>query len=328
MPRHLWNRSRDRLNIECYLKWLRLQRTKIFIRVSDKIRTLQESLRQADDRLTRAKLAYMPYLDQPGIKDSKKKVASQKEYWSAYKCATEALETLSKEEVKACERFGLVKWLHYDDSSITVENADCFVNPSYPIEVLRPSPESRIDLNAEADKEMRNTLERKGQAGQPSHRKYSMADKDGWLTLRVNVMVPFEELEQAFKDIVQINQGHKPATRNRPDTVQKALETFSCYEQTKRFSLVAKQLARKVTTVKGQYVRACLLISGEKPSGTMKQRRAGMIGDPAAWFQNHHGSCSRCQKADIPEDMCAKAYAYITQDEKALRERLNNTQPM
>ena len=144
-----------------------------------------------------------------------------------------------------------------------------------------------------------------------------MADNEGWLTFKVNIGAPLEELEQAIGRLLRINRWSPPEGRHRPDKDAEALEALVCYEQTKQFSLVAKHLKRSVSTVKGQYVRAYSLIHGQKPSGSIKQRRAGIMRDPSGEFWAHFGSCNSCQNADSADDLCPKFLSHIDRNTKA-----------
>lgn len=168
---------------------------------------------------------------------------------------------------------------------------------------------------------MRRTFRRDGMAVEPP-RRHTKADKDGWLTLKINLNAPLDECERAIRWHLRVNRVDPPKTRNRPDKIVEALEAWDCYEKAKQFSAVAQKLRRPVSTVKGQYVRACVLIHGQRPNGSIKQRRAGIVGDPAGEFKTHLESCSRCQKANTGDNFCPKFLSFVTQDTKALRELL------
>lgn len=172
-----------------------------------------------------------------------------------------------------------------------------------------------VDIHTEA----RLSLESQGTWCQPPLWK-TMLDKEGCLTLKLTLDAPLEEIELAVGRILRLCRPEPRKTRNRPDKDAAALETWACYEETKRFSVVAKQLQRPVNTVKRQYVRGFELIHGQRPTGTIKQRRAGIMIDPATDYRNHEGSCVRCKKANTIEQMCPKFVAFLTQDTSALRE--------
>lgn len=308
--------ARTRIKVECFVKWLKLKRSTEYLQAERTLTSLRQELAKAERSLETARANYFD--GQNSLTELERDTA-QKDYWDAEGYVEKAQTALSEEIEKVRERFDLVQWWSPEDTTVTVDNADCVVNSSLPIRVIPPPPGKHMDLNAEGMKEMLRTLDREGTAAEP-RRRYTLADKDGWLTLKVNLATPLEELEQAIGRILRINRWDPPKGRHRPNKDAEALETWVCYEQEKQFSLVAKQLSRKVSTVKGQYVRAYVLLHGQKPSGSIKQRRAGTIGDPAGEFQAHLHSCSRCSKADSADALCPKYKSYVLQDTGALRE--------
>lgn len=309
--------------VDCYVKCLRLKESQEYREASQEIRRLQERVREADDRFMAARDAYLPYLD-PRVHDSAEKQISRQEYLAAEESAEKMEEALSLKKGETCKKFGLVQWWDPDDL-ITIKDATDIFSPSLSVVVLDPAPDKRVDWYTKVRKEAQRALASEGVWLEPP-RRYTKADKEGWLTLKVNLNAPLEESEPAISRLLRVNRVNTPKTRNRPDKVAAALETFVCYEQMKQFSAVAKHLQRSINTVKGQYVRAFVLIHGQPPTGSIKQRRVGIVRDPAGDFQAHLGSCSRCQK-DTVKEWCPKWKAYVTQDTKALREPLI-TSPM
>lgn len=293
--------------VDCYVKWLQLKASKEYHEASKEIRQLQK----ASDRYNAAHTAYLPFLD-PSVPDSTEKEIRRQEYWAAEESNRKAQEALSSREDEMCKKFGLDQWWDPDDKTITIENSQYLFNYSYAVEVLDPAPDKKVDWFTKVRKEGSRTLEREGAFEEPSHR-YTQADDEGWLTLRVNLNAPLEEVEKAIHWHLRVNRENPPKTRNRPDKNAAALETWVCYEQEKLYSTVSKRLKRPVSTVKGQYVRACVLIYGQKPSGSIKQRRAGIFRDPASEFQDHYGSCNRCQKANAAGEMCSRFLAFVNQ---------------
>jgi len=303
---------------DCYVKWFRLKGSNKYQKASQEIRRLKERVRKADERYFAANVSYSSYLER-SVPDSTEKQIKQ-EYWVAEKEAKQAQEALTNKEEETCKIFGLLQWWDPDEP-VTIKDATDIFSPCFSVVVLEPAPDKRVDPYEEIAKEGRRKLKSEGKWTEPL-RKYTKADKDGWLTLKVNLNAPLEESERAIRYYLRVNRVNPPKIRNRSDKVAAALETWVCYEEKKLFSAVVRQLRRPVTTVKGQYVRASLLIHGKRPAGSIKQRRAVFVKDPFAEFQAHYGSCSRCKKADTVEKMCPKFIAFVDQDSKALRERL------
>jgi len=308
-------KQRPPYKVECYLKWLRLRNSKEYREASQEIRQLQDGVRKSDERFSSAQSAYLPYLEQ-SVPDSIEKRISQKKYWKAEESARKAQAALSSKEEETCKRFGVIQWWDPDDDRITIEDADCVVSPVLSVIVVQPTSDKRVDWNTKIDKDMRRTLEREGKATEPP-RTYTMADKDGWLTLKINLNAPLEESERAIKWHLRVNRGDPPNTRKRPDKDAEALEAWVLYEQKKNFQAVANHLNQPVNTVKGQVVRATFLIFGQRPTGSIKRRRVGIIRDPASEYQAHLSTCSRCNNPKTVEDMCPKFIAYVNQDTKA-----------
>ena len=50
-----------------------------------------------------------------------------------------------------------------------------------------------------------------------------MTDKDGWLTMKVKLNAPLEEIEQEVLWHLRINRRNPSRTRNRPDKAVEAL---------------------------------------------------------------------------------------------------------
>lgn len=310
----------------CYVKWLRLKGSKEYQEASEDIRRLRRAQHGAEEHLCGSHDAYRPYLES-GAPNSPERETARQAYWEAEEAEKMACEALSAKEDELHKKFGLVQWWDPDDASVTIKDASCIVSPSPPVVILDPEPGKKVDLNAEADNEMRRSLERTGMAVEPP-RRYTSADKDGWLTLKVNLNRPLDEVERVIRWLLRKHRWNPPKTRNRPDKIAKALETWVSYEERKCFTEVARHLGRPISTVKGQYVRACVLLFGQRPSGSIKQRRAGIVADPAWQFEAHLGLCNRCQKADSADKFCPKWAAYVNQDSKSLRESLVPATPM
>jgi hypothetical protein len=116
-------------------------------------------------------------------------------------------------------------------------------------------------------------------------------------------------------------------TRTHESVLSKRLQIWDQYQETPSFSQVAKVMRLPPTTVKDHFVAACQDIEGQAPTGTTKQRRAGIMRDPGGDFQAHLGSCSRCQNADTADKICPKFLAFVTQETKAeLDTRANREQ--
>ncbi|MCH8041463.1 MAG: hypothetical protein IH977_14140 [Nitrospinae bacterium] len=307
--------------VDCYVKWLRLTESIEYREASQEIRRLQERVSKADERYSAAHVAYVPCLE-PNVPDSTEKQIIKQKYWTAEKSARKAQEALTAKEAETCQMFGLLQWWDPDDP-VTIKDATDIFSPCLSVVVLDPAPDKRVDFYATVGKEGRRTLEREGTWIEP-HRMSTNADKDGWLTLKVNLNASLEASERAIRHLLRVNRVNPPQTRTRPDKVAEALEAWVCYEETKQFSAVAKQLQRPVNTVKGQYVRACDLIHGQRPTGSIKQRRIGMVRDPAREFNTHYTGCAKCRKAKTPEEFCPRWVAWVNQDAKALREQLSS----
>ena len=300
--------------VSCYVKWLQLKHSKEYRESSEKIRRLQEFLDTAEERFRAAHHTYVRYLG-PDTLDSPEKQAACQQYWTTEESAKKAQEALTAKTDETCNKFGLFQWWDPDDANITLKDARDLFALTASVEVLDPIKDKMVDLHAEA----RRSLEREGTWLEPPYWKTKL-DKEGCLAVKIRLNDPIEEIERAFWRLVDYYRQEPPKTRRRPDKVAQALDTWVCYEEHKVFSVVAQRLGRKVSTVKGQYVRACTLIHGQQPTGSIKRRRAGIVSDPAGEFQNHLGSCSRCQKAETGDEMCAKFKAFVTQDTKSLRE--------
>jgi hypothetical protein len=283
--------------VDCYVKWLRLKDSKEYREASQEILRLKQDLERVADRFEKAHAAYEPFLSCSVPADGEETRKAQHEYWQAESAYREARTTLDSKEQEACRRFGLFQWWDPDDSSITIKNAPAVVGPSSSVEVLDPPQGKRMGW-------------------------HTQSDRDGWLTLKVNLKAPLDQSEEMIARLLRLHRGtlRHPNTRNRPDSNTKALEVWVCYQEHPNFSAVARQLHRKVSTVKGQYIRGCLLVRGTRPTGPMKQRRASIVTDPALEYQNHYSKCSQCQKAVTAGQMCPRFLAYVAQDTRAQRE--------
>lgn len=281
------NKSFSQDQVDCCVKWIRLKRDKKFLQVSKKLRDLKDHREATYERFAEAHKVYESMFDSVGPKID----GAQKRYWEAKEEYQKANDDLENKEQEVCRRFGLFMWWDPDDPSITIDNAQAVFGPSFLVEVFRPP------------------------LGQP--RTMVKASKDRKLILEVNLDAPLEKTEQSIGRLLRLYRS-KPKTRNRPDKNAEALESWFTYENIKQFSAAAKELNHPVNTVKAQYVRACVLIYGKRPTGSIKQRRAGIVRDPAGEYQAHFGSCSRCQKAETADKICPRFLAFVNQDTKAL----------
>lgn len=303
--------------VDCYVKWLRLKVSKVYREALQEIRQLQECVRKADEHLKVAGEDYQPFIVS-GAPDSTDKHVVRERYLAAEESAKNALEALSRKEEETCRKFDLFQWWDTDDPSITIENAHCLFDDSRLVEVLDPGHGQRM---LDPHEEARRAFESGDTWCESQPWKYKL-DKDGCLTLKINLNAPIEEIEDAIARTLRFFRQDPPKTRRRPDKNAAALETWDCYDRLRNFQAVSELLRRPVGTVKGQYIRACELIFGQRPTGSIKHRRAGILSDPAGEFQSHHKLCSRCQQAVTADDFCPKFLSFTDQDTRALRERL------
>jgi len=313
----VFQQARTRIQVECFLKLFRLRKTTEYLEASEKIRALEVRRDEADSLLGEAKSVYIPFLN--------KRPDLQTKYRLAEKRANEAEKSLSDEIEKTCLRFGLIQWCP-PEAHVTIEDAPCFIQPSRPIVLVEPPRDRRIDLNAEADREMRRKLEQDGTAEEPP-RRHTMADKEGWLTLKIQTRAPLPELEAALRIILRQNRFDPPKTRNRPDKNALALQTFACYTETPDFYSVSKALHRRLRVVKCEYIRGHVLVYGQKPARLSKQDELSDIlsnigDDQAGKYQSHLSSCSRCNNAKNADQFCKKWAAYVNQDYVPLSEQI------
>ncbi len=213
-------------------------------------------------------------------------------------------DNLTKKKEETCRQFDLITWAHPDDNSVTYHNADAIVRPQWPVYAISPWRKVTLD-----PKELG-----------------TRADEDGWLTLKVNLLAPLPESEEMLRGILR---AHRRALDVPKDVRQRAasnlqcLEVWESYENERKFTAVARHLRRKVSTVKGQYVRGYVLVFGSKPTGSMKQRRLIGIGDnPGGEFESHLANCSRCHRAETADQFCQKYVDFVKQDHVSLRESL------
>lgn len=134
--------------VDCYVRWLKLKKSKEYREASLEIRQLQDRLREAEEHLRAAHDAYQPFLE-ADVPDSKKKRDIRKKYWTAEGAATKALKALSAKEAGTCKKFGLDQWWAPEDVSVGLQDAQHIVIPFFPVVVLDPTPDKRADLNAE-----------------------------------------------------------------------------------------------------------------------------------------------------------------------------------
>lgn len=316
------NLSRHRISsgqhrVDCYVKWLRLKKSKEYRDASREIRLLRTRKEEAEARRDKAYQDYVLYLER-SEPDSPEQQAAKQAYGGAETDTERVTCELTTLEERTCQQFGLCQWWDPDDAKITLNTAsDLFSNASPLVSVIRPALQRR---ESAADR----LIQTSSTSAWLDWRRHADIGQDGSLTVKINLNDgPLEQIEQELSRLLSFYR--KPLkTRRRPGKDEEALETWSSYEAMKRFSTVAQQLKRRVNTVKGQYVRACLLIDGQRPTGSIKQRRVRPMEDPSQEFQNHFGSCTRCQKADTAEQMCPKYLAYVDVDSKAQRERLRD----
>jgi len=308
--------ARTRIDVDCYLRWLRLKSDPEYLRESEKIRQLNDAVCKAEQHAKDTYSLHKNVLKRSRLSSNEAYKAAQEECQKTEEFARVAGKACEEEEKRICEKFGISQWWPPEDNNLGMENARYIFEPLPSIQIIPPPPDMEIDLNAEGIKRMWQDLLHAKSVVEPPQ-KYTMADKNGWLTIKINLQAPLNELEEAIRRELRRHRYFQPSGRNRPDKDAAALEVWDGYVHEKRFSVVAKKLGRKVSTVKGQYVKAHILIHGQRPSGSIKQRRAGKMRDPQGEFSAHYGSCSRCQKADSADKLCSKFLAYIDQDTKA-----------
>jgi hypothetical protein len=213
---------------------------------------------------------------------------------------------LDREEQRIANKFGLFMWWDPDDKTISIHNVGALFDLSpvpHNVQIVAPSEPMSPD-------------------GWNRH-----VDGKGWLILRVNLRAPIQETLPIAERIMSLCRKTlaESKQRTRADSLEQALRVYGCYSRYRKFAQVGAVLGLPVSTVKGQFVRGCVLVHGKPPTGTMKQRRARDVGDPAHDFQSHLPSCARCQKAKSVEDMCSRFSAFAVQDTVSLRECLSSS---
>lgn len=296
--------------IDCYVKWLRLKLSKEYHEVSQEIRRLRECLCEAGEQYRAAHHAYLPYLES-NVPDSMEKRIRKQTYWRSQEAATVAQCALTSKQDETCQKFGLCQWWGPRDADVTIQEASDLFSDTPPLVTVLPVVPSKR-MRGKVDRlKMTSSTEACLKMQRSIH-----VDTEGWISLKVNLNAPLEHIERHINRLLRLYRT-PPKTRHRPDKDEQALETWGCYEEKKSFAGVARQLGRKVSTVKGQYVRACDLIYAQRPTGSMKQRRAGIVRAPGDEFQAHYASCHRCQNANTADKMCPRFLAFVSQETKA-----------
>lgn len=286
--------------VDSFVKLKRLKDDANYLKASEGILQLEEQLRLAEERFVQAKRAYEPDLPQKVPEPNPKVRRRRREYHAAEGEYLKTLEALGREQATVCQKFGLFQWWN-PNAPLTLGDASDLFDPTPPVQVIAPEPKGRM-------------------------KSFTKADRDGYLTLKVDLKVPLERSEPLIAMLLRLHRTALtlPKTRRRPDKDAEALQVVECYSEEPNFSTVARRLSRSPSTVKGQFIRGHVLIYGVRPSGGIKERRASPIKDPAREFDTHYTGCAKCRKAEKPEELCPRWVAWVTQDTKALREQLSS----
>ena len=286
--------------VDSFVKLQQLKNDASYLKASERILQLEKQFRLAEKRFVRAKRAYEPNLPQFNPAPHRKVRRLQRKFHAKDGEFIKRLEALSREKATVCQKFGLFQWWN-PNAPLTLRDASALFDPTPPVQVIAPEPKGRM-------------------------KPFTKADRDGYLTLKVDLKVPLEQTEPRIAMLLRLHRTALtlPKTRRRPDKDAEALQVVECYSEEPNFSTVAQRLSRSPSTVKGQFIRGHVLIYGVRPSGGIKERRASLIKDPAREWNTHYAGCAKCRKAETPEEFCPRWVAWVKQDEIALRERLSS----
>ena len=108
--------------------------------------------------------------------------------------------------------------------------------------------------------------------------------------------------------------------RRRTDKAEFQLRVFDLAMEAKTFSEIARELQRRISTVKSAYLVAC-----HKIYGPGKQRKKSL---PLVSFdpRNHCQTCPTCQSAQKPTELCSQARLYMAIDTRGQREQTGYTE--
>lgn len=242
-------------DLRCLIRWLHLKHSPEYRHVSKTIQDLAEEEQEATQRLELADSTYQGYFDEKGrcAQNEQAKQAQQK-YWKANRTCKAVTQRLELEKEKACKQFDIFMWWNPDDPAVTLDTASCVIGPVDPVQIIAPLSSASL-------------------RGNPS------VDKEGWLTLKVNLHAPLEKTESLIGAWLRLHKSALRAqtpkkTRSRPDKHALALEVWDKYQDCPNFAELSRILHRKASTVKGQFIRGYVLMNGILPSGpSIKQRR-------------------------------------------------------
>jgi len=105
--------------------------------------------------------------------------------------------------------------------------------------------------------------------------------------------------------------------RQRADKADADLAVYDLVLNGETFGTIARKVNRPVSSVKSAYLAACQNIFGSAPPP--RKRGAPLFG-----FENpgtHVENCKACKAAGRPEEMCAQARSFYSQDHVSQRER-------
>jgi len=150
-------------------------------------------------------------------------------------------------------------------------------------------------------------------------------DREGFITLRAHKSATGDDVKRFWQHLKRGSTEPTGRVRYHSGAWRDRLKIWDLFVEKRRtFSQVARQIRKPVSTVKSLFWAARLDILGvpQKAKRSRADRQAVMIAQMEPKDQRHFEECSECRKAKTPEDFCPPYRAYVTQDERSLRERL------